>query len=248
MWADLRDFLLQLCENMSRSAEANSPAHEDFEQFLQIAHYYATRSATKGVEELVNLSAKLSVSLLRHTEIVPADKAFYEAGLACRDVGWENMAVIFLNHFVDLCSAIEDGTLNAMDHSDFLDTDIPYEVPVPTKQCVNDAQRDQISEWLLIVSMNNRVEQVLPRDERNTYEASLVAANTGLRCLPCVLTGYPVLRDKIEFQSVGKAANKKDWNKFLMATKTTHSPECQDVLKFISQWCGGLPTSGFSFQ
>lgn len=83
MWADLRGFLLQLvsssahlscsqvflvtpssppqcvmsvwfqCENVSRSAEANSPAHEDFEQMLLIAHYYATRSAAKGVEQLV---------------------------------------------------------------------------------------------------------------------------------------------------------------------------------------------------
>lgn len=41
------------CENMSRSAEANSPAHEDFEEMLLIAHYYATRSAAKGVEQLV---------------------------------------------------------------------------------------------------------------------------------------------------------------------------------------------------
>lgn len=38
---------------MSRSAEANSPAHEDFEEMLLIAHYYATRSAAKGVEQLV---------------------------------------------------------------------------------------------------------------------------------------------------------------------------------------------------
>ena len=30
--------------------------------------------------------------------------------------------------------------------------------------------------------------------------------------------------------------------------KTTHSPECQDVLTFISQWCGGLPASSFSFH
>ncbi|XP_031717380.1 intraflagellar transport protein 172 homolog isoform X2 [Anarrhichthys ocellatus] len=248
MWADLRNFLLQLCENMSRSAEANSPAHEDFEQMLLIAHYYATRSATKGVAQLVSLPAKLSVSLLRHTELVPADKAFYEAGLACRAVGWENMAFIFLNHFLDLCDAVDEGTLDALDHSDFLDTDIPFEVPVPTKLCVTDAQREQIRDWVLMVSMDNRLEQVLPRDERNSYEASLVAANTGLRSLPCVLTGYPVLRDKMEFSSVGKVAVKKDWNKFLMTTKTTHSSECQDVLKFISQWCGGLPASGFSFQ
>ncbi len=100
---------------MSRSAEANSPAYEDFEEMLLIAHYYATRSAAKGVEQLVrktkkhcrkkrpvidfiikhsssaaavyfqiSIAAKLSVSLLRHTELIPADKAFYEAGLACK--------------------------------------------------------------------------------------------------------------------------------------------------------------------
>uniref|UniRef100_A0A3B4XDD0 Intraflagellar transport 172 n=1 Tax=Seriola lalandi dorsalis TaxID=1841481 RepID=A0A3B4XDD0_SERLL len=248
MWADLRNFLFQLCENLSESAEANSPAHEDFEQMLLIAHYYATRAGAKGVEQLISVAAKLSVSLLRHTELVPADKAFYEAGLSCRAVGWENMAFIFLNHFLDLCDAIDEGTLDALDHSDFIDTDIPFEVPVPTKLCVTDAQREQIRDWVLMVSMDHRLEQVLPRDERNSYEASLVATNTGLRSLPCVLTGYPVLRNKIEFSSVGKTANKDDWNKFLMATKTTHSPECQDVLKFISQWCGGLPTSGFSFH
>uniref|UniRef100_A0A3P8T009 Intraflagellar transport 172 n=1 Tax=Amphiprion percula TaxID=161767 RepID=A0A3P8T009_AMPPE len=248
MWADLRNFLLQLCENMSKSAEANSPAHEDFEQMLLIAHYYATRSAAKGVEQLISVAAKLSVSVLRHTELIPADKAFYEAGLSCRAVGWENMAFIFLNHFLDLCDAIDEGNLDALDHTDFLETDIPYEVPIPTKLCVTDSQREQIRDWVLMVSMDHRLEQVLPRDERNSYEASLVAANTGLRSLGCILTGYPVLRNKIEFSSAGKAANKEDWNKFLMATKTTHSPECQDVLKFISQWCGGLPASGFSFH
>lgn len=248
IWADLRNFLLQLCDNVSKSAEDNSPAHEDFEQMLLISHYYATRSAAKGVKQLISVTAKLSVSLLRHTELVPADKAFYEAGLACRAVGWENMAFIFLNHFLDLCDAIDEGNLDALDHSDFMDTDIPFEVPVPTKLCVTDAQREQIRDWVLMVSMDHRLEQVLPRDERNSYEASLVAASTGLRSLPCILTGYPVLRNKIEFSSVGKAANKEDWNKFLMATKTTHSPECQDVLKFISQWCGGLPASGFSFH
>lgn len=39
------------------------------------------------------------------------------------------------------------------------------------------------------MSMDQRLEQVLPQDERDTYEASLVAANTGVRSLPCVLTG-----------------------------------------------------------
>lgn len=79
-------------------------------------------------------------------------------------VGWENMAFIFLNRFLDLTDvsrevvprgwefclsravsiswlptlpqAIEEGTLDALDHSDFQDTDIPFEVPLPAKQHV----------------------------------------------------------------------------------------------------------------
>ncbi|XP_072536228.1 intraflagellar transport protein 172 homolog isoform X2 [Salminus brasiliensis] len=248
MWADLRDVLHLLCENLTKSSEANSPAHEDFEQMLVIAHYYATRSATKGIDQLSTLAAKLSISLLRHTELIPADKAFYEAGLAAKAVGWENMAFIFLNRFLDLADGIDEGTLDALDHTDFQDTDIPFEVPLPSKLHVTVEKREEIRDWVLTVSMDQRVEQVLPRDERNTYEASLLASSTGIRSLPCVITGYPVLRNKIEFKRPGMAANKDDWNKFLMATKTTHSPECQDVLKFIAQWCGGLPSANYSFQ
>ncbi|XP_030054442.1 intraflagellar transport protein 172 homolog [Microcaecilia unicolor] len=247
-WADLRDVLYSLCENLKKSSEVNTRAHEEFEQMLLIAHYYATRCASQGVKQLEILAAKLSAALLRHTELIPSDKCFYEAGTAAKAVGWENMAFIFLNRFLDLVDAIEEGNLDALDHSDFQDTDIPFEVPLPAKQHVSVEKREEIREWVLAVSMDQRVDQILPRDERDTYEASLVAVNTGVRSLPCLITGYPVLRNKIEFKQPGKAANKEDWNKFLMAIKTSHSPECQDVLKFISQWCGGLPTTSFSFQ
>lgn len=30
------------------------------------------------------VAAKLSISLLRHTDLIPADKAFYEAGIAAK--------------------------------------------------------------------------------------------------------------------------------------------------------------------
>ncbi|XP_010369520.1 intraflagellar transport protein 172 homolog isoform X4 [Rhinopithecus roxellana] len=247
-WADLRDVLFNLCENLVKSSEANSPAHEEFKTMLLVAHYYATRSAAQSVKQLETVAARLSVSLLRHTQLLPVDKAFYEAGIAAKAVGWENMALIFLNRFLDLTDAIEEGTLDGLDHSDFQDTDIPFEVPLPAKQHVPEAEREEVRDWVLTVSMDQRLEQVLPRDERGAYEASLVAASTGIQALPCLITGYPILRNKIEFKRPGKAANKDNWNKFLMAIKTSHSPVCQDVLKFISQWCGGLPSTSFSFQ
>lgn len=69
---------------MSKSSDANSPAHQEFQAMQLIAHYYATRSAAMAHKSLDSIAAKLSVSLLRHTDIIPADKAFFEAGMMAR--------------------------------------------------------------------------------------------------------------------------------------------------------------------
>ena len=45
-----------------------------------------------------------------------------------RKAGWDNMAFVFLNRYLDLYDAIEEGSLDMLDHSDFAETDIPYEV------------------------------------------------------------------------------------------------------------------------
>uniref|UniRef100_A0A8C0IIW3 Intraflagellar transport protein 172 homolog n=1 Tax=Bubo bubo TaxID=30461 RepID=A0A8C0IIW3_BUBBB len=240
-WADLRDVLFHLCENLVKSSEANTPAHEEFETMLLISHYYATRSAAQGVKQLDAVAAKLSVSLLRHTELIPADKAFYEAGMAAKAASWENMAFIFLNRFLDLSDAIEEGNLNSLDHSDFQSTDIPFAVPLPAQQHVPEQTREEVRDWVLTMSMDQRLEQVLPRF---WVCAGSPLVSEGVTVRP----GYPVLRNKIEFKRPGREANKDTWNKFLMAVKTSHSPACQDVLKFLSQWCGGLPSTSFSFQ
>ncbi|KAM5126390.1 intraflagellar transport protein 172 homolog, partial [Mantella aurantiaca] len=135
-WANLRDLLHSLCENLVKSSDVNSPAHQEFDVMMLISHYYATRSACQGVQPLDVVAAKLCVSLLRHTDIIPADKAFYEAGVAAKGMGWQSAAFIFLNRFLDLVDAIDEGNLDALDHSDFQNTDIPYEIPLPAKQHV----------------------------------------------------------------------------------------------------------------
>ena len=79
-----------------------------------------------------------------------SSKAFYEAGSACKTLGWENMAFVFLNRcemvdivcvrnvllvlrYLDLYEAIEERSLDLLDNSDFADTDIPFEVRFPSK-------------------------------------------------------------------------------------------------------------------
>lgn len=78
--ADLRDLLLNLVGGLAHSPEANSPAVQEFERLLLVAHYSATRAACMGVPQLKELVAKITVSMLRYTDILPADRAFYEAG------------------------------------------------------------------------------------------------------------------------------------------------------------------------
>lgn len=51
-----------------------------FQALLLIAHYFATRAACQQVQSLKYIAVKISVSLLRYTDIIPADRAYYEAG------------------------------------------------------------------------------------------------------------------------------------------------------------------------
>ena len=74
-------------------------------------------------------------------------------------MGWDDMAFVFFNRFLDLSEvgthsysalysllvfiwsllvvilhqAIEEGSLDLLDNSDFTNTDIPFEVPLPEK-------------------------------------------------------------------------------------------------------------------
>ena len=132
IWASLRDMYFGLMENLSGAGAPEQSLH-DFNILLLIAHYFAIRSATEPHDQLHELSTKISVSLLRHSDVVPADKAFYEAGTACKKTGWENMAFVFLNRYLDLYEAIEERSLDLLDNTDFVDTDIPFEIPLPDK-------------------------------------------------------------------------------------------------------------------
>ena len=69
---------------MAKSGEANTSWHEMFQASLRVAHYYATRSAALAHKSLESVACKLATSLLRHTDMIPADKAFLEAGTFCK--------------------------------------------------------------------------------------------------------------------------------------------------------------------
>ena len=71
-------------DELSRTSESGSLSCREFEQYLLVSHYLATRSACSRVPQLNGIVAKISVSLLRHTDVIPADRAFYQAGMYCK--------------------------------------------------------------------------------------------------------------------------------------------------------------------
>ncbi|KAJ8945935.1 hypothetical protein NQ318_016763 [Aromia moschata] len=188
-WEQLRKMLFEICEGLEVAPNVSAEAKAHFRNLLLIAHYYALRAACRQVPSLKSIGVKISTALLRYTDVIPADKAFYEAGKDMKEEGRLSEAFVFLNHYLDLCEAIEEGEGQLVDHSDLVQTDFPSNIPLPTRLYLSEdpKEHDNIREWVLAVSMDQKIDQTLPLDDRQLFESSLQHGET-----PCLVTGYPV--------------------------------------------------------
>lgn len=125
-------------------------------------------------------SCKIAISLLRYAGEVPADRVFYEAGMGCKEMEWNNMAFVFLNRYLDISEAIEDGEATSanLDNSDFKSTEIPYDFPLPRDQCLDDDAREEVRDWVLQLSMDGSVVQSLTQTETDFVRENLRLENT----------------------------------------------------------------------
>jgi len=69
---------------MENTNQPNSEIWKEFEKYMFISHLYAMRCAFGEISSLSALVVKLLVALLRYTDIIPADKGYYEAGISVR--------------------------------------------------------------------------------------------------------------------------------------------------------------------
>lgn len=146
---------------------------------------------------------KASVTLLRYTDLLLADRTYYDAGIEARTAGLHSEAFVFLNHFLDLEECIEEGDSTVLDVDDLAVTDFPTEVPLPQSLSMTAEQREEAREWVLAVSMDQKVEQTLPVDHRGVYTGSLSSSSAESAALQgCILTGFPVRGPVIRFAEV----------------------------------------------
>ncbi|KAK9806680.1 hypothetical protein WJX73_007433 [Symbiochloris irregularis] len=160
---------------------------------LTVQHRHSVRTGQ------VELAAKQATARLRLLAHLPSDRAFYEAGEACRSAAKGGMALAFFNRYLDISEGIDDGDHDgAGGLNDFrMFTGIPTSAPLPPWHYAAEHARDEVREWTLSASMDASVQLELPQVpcpvcQRPMYEASL-------RCLACrssltadTLTGYPI--------------------------------------------------------
>ncbi len=72
---------------------------------------------------------------------------------------------MLLNRYLDIADMIDDGGDGAdpslLDNTDFEQTDVPFDkLCIPTRPSVNAVLKEQAKEWVLAISLDQRVEQV----------------------------------------------------------------------------------------
>ncbi|KAG5318986.1 IF172 protein, partial [Pseudoatta argentina] len=238
--AQLRDIL--------HSLYRSSPSSDKFEHLLKAAHFSAVKHGCHSFPALSGVVVKTSVSLLRYTDILHADKCYYEAGMATRTAGLLSEAFVFLNHFLDLEECIEEeGDGNVLDVDDLRITDFPLEVPLPEKLGIAMDQREEAREWVLAVSMDQKIEQGLPVDQRGVYVGSMTSpTNSGAPLQQCVITGYPMRGPVVRFEETNRVADRDDWTKLInTARQAPPDSPLNDILVFLQDWCGTAPKYSF---
>ncbi|XP_033332650.1 intraflagellar transport protein Oseg2 [Megalopta genalis] len=241
--AVLRTVLLDLWKNL----KSPNATRSKFERLLESTHYSAVKCGCKEYPVLSGLVLKSSITLLRYTDLVLVDRAYYEAGIEARTAGLNSEAFVFLNHFLDLEECIEEGDSTVLDVDDLAVTDFPVEVPLPNCLGVTSEQREEVREWILAVSMDQKVEQVLPTDHRGVYVGSLTSpAVESPPIQNCILTGYPVRGSITRFSEGERVADRDDWTKLInTARQAPQDSALNDILAFVQEWCGAVPTYSF---
>jgi len=173
--AQLKDVLSKLIPVLKERGDKNI---KDFERLALITDLVLLKTSIKSKSQ--EYHAKITISLLRYAGELPADKVFYESGMACKDIGWQNMAFVFLNRYLDLSEAIEDGepTSAGLDNSDFKGTEIPYDFALPSEQCLDEDRREEVRDWVLQLSMDQQVVQSLTQTELDFVKENLLLQDT----------------------------------------------------------------------
>ncbi|KAJ3373895.1 hypothetical protein GGF31_008780 [Allomyces arbusculus] len=205
-------------------------------------------AAASGGAPLAQYRAMHAVSLLRYRELpIPIDRALFQAGMACQAAAGTSasstdppspmarLAFALLNRFLDVAEAIEDAAADtSVPTTEWIaqlnapgtpGAEIAPVFALPPAPAVNDEDRERARDWVLAWSVQRRTSAAEP--DRRACEAcgtkvaasALACGACRATCEPCIVTGFPVLKNATRCGGCGMAANKDDWNRFVVQEK-----------------------------
>lgn len=211
-------------------------------RLLNACHLLWMRLCT-DMNALPDIYASICVSLLRYSDLIPADKAFYDAGIASKNLNQKGMAVVFFNRFLDISEEIEnipdnkresqEEVIVEFENADFQDTDIPYKICLPKVNTLSEQEKEDVTTFVLMEAVDDKVQSVLPRIAcdycgKEKYAASLLCTHCSHAYDCCIISGYPVQKsERVQCSSCNRPANRKHWNSYFMKFK--HCPACNEA-------------------
>ncbi|GMT03452.1 hypothetical protein PENTCL1PPCAC_25626, partial [Pristionchus entomophagus] len=188
----LRNLFLAVVEELQ---SVQSQAIIEMSRHLWAAHFMSFHVALGTAEfslETQKLRLRQQLALLRYSDLIPADRLFYSAGVAARDFdGYENVGFVLLNHFLDLVEAIDEDNPSMVDSSVFEGTDIPSEIPLPQQLSIGREEVEAVKDWVLAMSVDDGADRTLVEDNRGIFEASIVDRSGNVATM-CMISGRKV--------------------------------------------------------
>jgi intraflagellar transport protein 172 len=127
-------------------------------------------------------------------------------------------AFVFLNAFIDVYEAIEDGSTDALDVSELVPAGVPPTFPVPSLDAAyaTSADLEAAKEWVINAAMQEGTEQSLSMRScsncgADVYEGALRCDRCDGVSEACAVTGYPIpAGEKVETKGTHRVAAARD--------------------------------------
>merc|ERR1712130_256792 len=169
---------------------------------------------TDCLETIPSLHHKQCLSLLSCSDWIRCDVLFKECGDSSKQIGSDQDAFIFYNHFVDICDFIDDPSANDIDYSDFDQIDslkmtIPHKI-IPSKHIFAERQREQIRDWVLEMLATAEIDPSLSCFSDNEKGQKL-------KNKKCIVSGATLYSSDciIKCRECQKSAIKSAWNLYV---------------------------------
>ena len=228
-----RAVLYKLVAALRRAGAGANPVGTvlaEFEHCLLAVHYAEMRCILEGAGA-PELAARAAATLLRFTDLLPADAAFFDAGCAARSAGDKSSALVLLNRFIDLSVALEEGERDSAcveDGGELRDAGFlaPGAFPLPPRPYVSSKAREEANTWVLATSMDRKVSAALASRAcsscgRAQPACALVCAGCTSVQPACVVTGAPIpAAQLVECPGCGSKASTVAWAAMVGKTRT----------------------------